>query len=76
MNNEQSNTRVWFVLFDMKCHGCDKDNPDAALFCRACGTSLSVSEDGDIEKWVGKVNKEKVKEYVSLVADRLNSFKK
>ena len=33
----------------MKCHACDKDNPDAALFCRACGTSLSVSEDGDIE---------------------------
>ena len=33
----------------MKCHACDKDNPDAALFCRVCGTSLSVSEDGGIE---------------------------
>lgn len=40
------------------------------------GNSSFISEDGDIEKWVGKVNKEKVKEYVSLVADRLNSFKK
>ena len=40
------------------------------------GNSSFISEDGDIEKWIGKVNKEKVKEYVSLVADRLNSFKK
>jgi len=38
--------------------------------------SSFISEDGDVEKWVGNVNKEKVKEYVSLVADRLKSFKK
>lgn len=34
-----------------------------------------ISENGDVEKWVGKLNNEKVDEYSNLVIDYLNSLK-
>ena len=34
-----------------------------------------VSEDGDVEKWVGKINIEKVQEYKQQVIEYLNSLK-
>ena len=34
-----------------------------------------VSEDGDVEKWDGKLNKEKVNEYISSVVEHLESLK-
>jgi hypothetical protein len=34
-----------------------------------------VSEDGDVEKWDGKLNKEKVEEYVLSVVEHLESLK-
>jgi len=34
-----------------------------------------VSESGEVEKWVGKVNKEKVEEHVAEVIEYLNSLK-
>jgi len=38
--------------------------------------SSFVSEDGDVEKWVGKLDKEKVKEYVNSVVEYANTLKK
>ena len=35
-----------------------------------------VSEDGDVEKWVGKLDKNKVKEYVDSVVEYANTLKK
>lgn len=34
-----------------------------------------ISEDGDIEKWVGKLNKKEVNKYISSVVDYLESLK-
>ena len=34
-----------------------------------------VSESGEVEKWVGKVNKEKVKEFTDEVVKHLESLK-
>jgi hypothetical protein len=34
-----------------------------------------VSEDGDVEKWVGKVNKSKVEEYTTQVEEYLENLK-
>ena len=34
-----------------------------------------VSEDGDVENWVGKVNIDKVDEYTSHVIEHLESLK-
>ncbi len=34
-----------------------------------------VSENGEVENWVGKVNKEKVEEYTKYVVEHLNSLK-
>jgi len=35
-----------------------------------------VSEDGDVEKWVGKLDKEKVNEYMESVAEYAKALKK
>ena len=34
-----------------------------------------VSESGEVERWVGKVNEEKVEEYVQQVTEYLESLK-
>ena len=34
-----------------------------------------ISENGEIEKWIGKLEKDRVMEYVQLVSDKLNTFK-
>jgi len=34
-----------------------------------------ISESGEVEKWVGKVNKEKVEEYTQEVIEYLESLK-
>ena len=34
-----------------------------------------ISENGEIENWVGKLDKDKVMEYAQLVSDKLNTFK-
>jgi|TARA_R100001230_G_C5603589_1_gene116849 transcription elongation factor Elf1 len=34
-----------------------------------------ISENGEIEKWIGKLDKDRVMEYVQLVSDKLNTFK-
>jgi hypothetical protein len=34
-----------------------------------------VSENGEVEKWVGKIDKEKVEEYISQVIEHLESLK-
>lgn len=34
-----------------------------------------VSEDGDVEQWVGKIDKSKVDEYISTVVEHLESLK-
>jgi hypothetical protein len=34
-----------------------------------------VSEDGDVENWVGKIDKLKVDEYTAVVIDHLESLK-
>ena len=39
------------------------------------GNSSFVSESGEVEKWVGKVNKDKVEEYVQQVVEYLESLK-
>ena len=38
--------------------------------------SSFISEDGDVEKWVGKLDKDKVKEYVNSVVEYANTLKK
>lgn len=40
------------------------------------GNNSFVSESGEVEKWVGKVNKEKVEEHVKEVIEYLESLKK
>lgn len=40
------------------------------------GNDSFVSESGEVEKWVGKVNKEKVEEHVKEVIEYLESLKK
>ena len=37
--------------------------------------SSFVSEDGDVENWVGKINVDKVNEYTSHVIEHLESLK-
>jgi hypothetical protein len=39
------------------------------------GNDSFVSESGEVEKWVGKVNKDKVEEYVQQVVEYLESLK-
>ena len=39
------------------------------------GNESFVSEDGDVEKWIGKLDKEKVDEYVESVVEVLSSYK-
>ena len=39
------------------------------------GNDNFVSESGEVEKWIGKVNKEKVKEYVQQAVEYLESLK-
>ena len=39
------------------------------------GNGSFVSESGEVEKWVGKVNKDKVEEYVQQVVEYLESLK-
>ena len=34
-----------------------------------------ISENGEVEKWVGKLNKEKVDEYTEQIIKHLDSFK-
>ena len=34
-----------------------------------------ISEDGDMEKWVGKLNEKEVNKYISSVVDYLESLK-
>lgn len=34
-----------------------------------------ISENGEVEKWIGKLDKDRVMEYVQLVSDKLNTFK-
>ena len=39
------------------------------------GNDSFVSESGEVERWVGKVNKEKVEEHVKEVIEYLESLK-
>jgi hypothetical protein len=34
-----------------------------------------ISESGELEKWIGKINKEQAEEYLNQVVDYLESLK-